>query len=86
MEVNDIVQSPTFSIINEYKTRSGGSIYHFDFYRVKKLEEVYDIGYEDYFYSGDYCFIEWPELVEVLLPEGTVRVSISGDGERHISF
>jgi len=82
----DIVQSPSFSIINEYKTHAGDSIFHFDFYRIKKIEEAFDIGYEDYFYSGSYCFIEWPELIEELLPEGTVKVSITGEAERLIEF
>ena len=82
----DIVQSPSFAIINEYQTNQGESLFHFDFYRIKKIEEAYDIGYEDYFYSGSYCFIEWPELVEELLPENTVRVYISGDQERTIEF
>jgi len=82
--VEDIVQSPTFSIINEYKTRSGESIYHFDFYRIKKIGEVYDIGYEDYLYSGNYCFIEWPELIGPLLPAETIRVHISGETDRTI--
>jgi tRNA threonylcarbamoyladenosine biosynthesis protein TsaE len=82
----DIVQSPSFAIINEYKTSRGESLFHFDFYRIKKLEEAFDIGYEDYFYSGAYCFIEWPELIEELLPEDTVRVKISGEKERHIEY
>jgi len=82
--VADIVQSPTFSIINEYKTVNGQSIFHFDFYRIKKTEEVFDIGYEDYFYSGSYCFLEWPELIEQLLPADTLRISISGDDQRVI--
>jgi tRNA threonylcarbamoyladenosine biosynthesis protein TsaE len=82
--VTDIVQSPTFSIINEYKTSTGESIFHFDFYRIKKLEEVFDIGYEDYIYSGDYCFVEWPELIESLLPDDAIRIRISGDSERTI--
>lgn len=82
--VRDVVQSPTFSIINEYKTLQGASVFHFDFYRIKKLEEAYDIGYEDYIYSGSYCFIEWPELIEPLLPPDTLRVFISGDDERVI--
>jgi tRNA threonylcarbamoyladenosine biosynthesis protein TsaE len=82
----DIVQSPSFSIINEYLTQQGESVFHFDFYRLKKIEEAFDIGYEDYFYSGSYCFIEWPELIEELLPEDTVKVSISGDSERTIEF
>jgi tRNA threonylcarbamoyladenosine biosynthesis protein TsaE len=82
----DIVQSPSFAIINEYKTLAGESVYHFDFYRIKKTEEAFDIGYEDYFYSGAHCFIEWPELIEELLPEGTVKVCISGESERLIEF
>jgi tRNA threonylcarbamoyladenosine biosynthesis protein TsaE len=82
----DIVQSPSFAIINEYKTQTGESLFHFDFYRIKKTEEVFDIGYEDYLYSGSYCFIEWPELIEDLLSKGTVKVSISGDRERTIEF
>ncbi len=84
--VTDIVQSPTFSIVNEYKTESGESIFHFDFYRIRKTEEVFDIGYEDYLFSGSYCFLEWPELIESLLPGNTVRVSISGETERLIEF
>jgi tRNA threonylcarbamoyladenosine biosynthesis protein TsaE len=82
----DIVQSPSFAIINEYKTLIGESIFHFDFYRIKKTEEAFDIGYEDYFYSGSYCFIEWPELVEDLLPAKTVKVTITGESERVIEF
>jgi tRNA threonylcarbamoyladenosine biosynthesis protein TsaE len=82
--VTDEVQSPTFSIINEYKTGTGESLYHFDFYRINKIEEVFDIGYEDYIYSGSFCFIEWPELAEGLLPEDTVRIEISGEKERVI--
>ena len=89
--VNDVITSPTFAIINEYRTSPKGrlvetTIYHFDFYRIKKLEEVYDMGYEDYFYSGSLCFIEWPELIEELLPEDTVKVCITenGDGTRSV--
>ncbi|MFZ6038526.1 MAG: tRNA (adenosine(37)-N6)-threonylcarbamoyltransferase complex ATPase subunit type 1 TsaE [Bacteroidota bacterium] len=74
--VQEPVTSPTFAIINEYRDKKGNSIYHFDFYRIKKLEEVFDFGYEDYFYSGNLCFIEWPELVESLLPENVVRLSL----------
>ena len=84
--VADIVQSPTFSIVNEYKTTAGDSIYHFDFYRIKKTEEVFDIGYEDYLYSGSYCFMEWPELIESLLPDDAVKVRISGEAERAIEY
>ena len=74
--VADTVTSPTFAIINEYKDRGHRPVYHFDFYRIKKLSEVYDMGYEDYFYSGALCFIEWPELVEELLPGDAVKVTI----------
>lgn len=75
--VQETITSPTFAIINEYKDGEGNSIYHFDFYRINKLEEAFDFGYEDYFYSGNLCFIEWPELVESLLPENTVKVYIT---------
>lgn len=82
--VTETVGSPTFAIINEYKGEKGMPIYHFDFYRINRLEEVYDFGYEDYFYSGNLCFIEWPELVESLLPDNTVRILIEEqeDGTR----
>ncbi len=81
--VEDVITSPTFAIINEYESPET-TIYHFDFYRIKKLEEVYDMGYEDYFYSGGLCFIEWPELIEELLPEDAVRITIEeqADGSR----
>ncbi|MDO5523155.1 MAG: tRNA (adenosine(37)-N6)-threonylcarbamoyltransferase complex ATPase subunit type 1 TsaE [Bacteroidia bacterium] len=75
--VRETITSPTFAIINEYKDKDERSIYHFDFYRINKLEEAFDFGYEDYFYSGNRCFIEWPELVEPLLPEHTVKVRIA---------
>ena len=101
--VEDVITSPTFAIVNEYETTrspltlhpspftthpSPITIYHFDFYRIKRLEEVYDMGYEDYFYSGRLCFIEWPELIEKLLPEDAVRVSIEEqpDGTRRVVF
>lgn len=86
--VTDTVNSPTFAIVNEYLAASGESIYHFDFYRIKKLEEAYDFGYEDYFYSGNLCLIEWPELIEELLPEDTVRVQIAETekGERELKI
>lgn len=76
MHVLDYVTSPTFSLINEYQTENMGTIFHFDFYRIKNLSEAYDFGYEDYFYSNSYCFIEWPELIESLLPSITVKVYI----------
>ena len=76
--VDDVITSPTFSIVNEYRSETTGElIYHFDFYRIKKLEEVYDMGYEDYFYSGALCFLEWPELSEALLPGSAVKVTIT---------
>lgn len=81
--VNDEVTSPTFAIVNEY----GQNVFHFDFYRIKRLEEVYDLGYEDYFYRKDaLCLIEWPELIEELLPDATLRVEISeeADGTRKL--
>ena len=87
--VEDEVNSPTFAIINEYRSATTAElIYHFDFYRIKKLEEVYDLGYEDYFYSGALCFIEWPELVEELLPLDAKKVTITenGDGSRTITL
>ena len=76
MDVTDEVNSPTFAIVNEYVTEEGESVYHFDFYRIKKLEEAYDIGYENYFDSGNLCLIEWPEMIEPLLPEKYIRVDI----------
>ena len=85
--VDDVITSPTFAIINEYHA-DDHVIYHFDFYRIKKLEEVYDMGYEDYSYSGSLCFIEWPELIEELLPEDAVKVSIkeNPDGSRTVTL
>ena len=87
--VTDVINSPTFAIVNEYRSEEAGElIYHFDFYRIKKLEEVYDMGYEDYFYSGALCFIEWPELIEDVLPGDAVKVYIDEqeDGSRKIHF
>ncbi len=74
--VKETITSPTFAIVNEYKSGSGDPIFHFDFYRINKLEEAYDFGYEDYFYSGNVCFIEWPELIEPILPLDIVEVAI----------
>ena len=83
----DTVTSPTFAIVNEYSAGDGSPIYHFDFYRLKTKAEAVDMGCEEYFHSGSPCFIEWPEVVADLLPEGTVRVDISEtmDGLREIS-
>ncbi len=82
------VTSPTFALVNEYSDNSGGNSYfHFDFYRIESLEEVMDLGYEDYFYGGNSCFIEWPEKVETLLPTETVRIRLDvlEDGRRRLS-
>lgn len=87
--VTDVITSPTFAIVNEYTSEtSGDTIYHFDFYRIKKIEEVYDMGYEEYLYSGSLCFIEWPELIEGLLPDDATKVTIEedGDGSRTVRF
>jgi tRNA threonylcarbamoyladenosine biosynthesis protein TsaE len=83
----DLTSSPTFTIVNEYRRKAESSLYHIDLYRIKKVVEIYDIGIEEYFASGSYCFIEWPALVDDILPEGTVRVDITvGDnGERILS-
>lgn len=89
LDVEDVITSPTFAIVNEYySNKLQDSIYHFDFYRIKKLEEVYDMGYEDYFYSHRLCFLEWPELVEELLPKDAVKVTIAEqeDGSRLVTF
>jgi len=92
--VTDVVTSPTFAIVNEYALTStlspltSHSIFHFDFYRIKRLEEVYDMGFEDYFYSGSLCFIEWPELIEDVLPTEAVKVTIQQqpDGTRVLTM
>ena len=74
--VEDTINSPTFAIVNEYEDREANTIFHFDFYRIKSLTEVYNMGYEEYFYSGDLCLVEWPELVEQLLPDDAMVVKI----------
>lgn len=79
LEAEDIVSSPTFTLVNEYKTKSGGIIYHLDFYRIKKLEEVFDFGIEEYFSSPSYCLMEWPELIGEIIPPETARIKISVD-------
>jgi len=86
--VEDTVTSPTFAIVNEYEAAKGRPIYHFDFYRIKKVSEAYDMGCEEYFYSGHPCFIEWPELIEEVLPEETIDVTIEAlpNGERRLVF
>lgn len=79
MGVKDAVSSPTFALVNVYEASDNVLVNHFDCYRMQSLEEAFDIGYEDYFYGGDYCFIEWPEKIEQLLPEESVRVTITID-------
>lgn len=84
---DDTVTSPTFALINEYKTGDRQSIFHFDFYRIKNIAEAFDLGYEDYLYSGNYCLIEWPELIEPLLPENRlkVKIEVAEDDSRNIT-
>ncbi len=76
LDVSDEVTSPSFAIVNEYHCDSDELVYHFDFYRIKKLEEVLDIGYEEYLYSGWFCFLEWADKMEELLPESFVKVTV----------
>ncbi len=85
---NDVVHSPTFSLVNEYEDEKGKSLYHFDFFRIKHIEEVYDMGFEEYVYSGNYCFLEWPERISELLPATYVYISIevNEDEERKITY
>jgi tRNA threonylcarbamoyladenosine biosynthesis protein TsaE len=84
--VADAMSSPSFSIVNEYRDRNGQPVYHFDLYRLRQPEEALDIGFEEYLYSGNYCFIEWPEKAGELLPEETVHVDIrENDGKREIT-
>ncbi len=84
--VEDSINSPTFAIVNEYEDKEKRTIYHFDFYRIKSVEEVYNMGYEEYIYSNAICFMEWPELIEELLPEECIKVYINenADGSRTI--
>jgi tRNA threonylcarbamoyladenosine biosynthesis protein TsaE len=86
MGVKDTVTSPTFALVNEYQIPAKGPIYHFDFYRIRDLREAFDMGYEEYFYSGNLCFIEWPEKIEELLPDylGIVRITRHEDNSRTI--
>jgi tRNA threonylcarbamoyladenosine biosynthesis protein TsaE len=88
LKVMDTIQSPTFSIVNEYLTEDNQQIYHFDFYRIKEEEEALDFGVEEYFYSGNYCFIEWPEKIPNLIPEKAVKVfiTLTEDNKRLITI
>jgi len=86
--VEGVITSPTFAIVNEYALPSGDAVYHFDFYRINKMEEAFDLGYEEYFYSGRFCFIEWPEKIDSLLPKNCTKVHIEEqvDGTRKITI
>ena len=86
MGVADTVSSPTFALVNEYHDRDGMSIFHFDFYRINRIEEAFDLGYEEYFYGGGLCLVEWPEKIEPLLPEHTMNVRITVDSETARTF
>jgi len=81
--VKEVTNSPTFSIVNEYLSDKNETIYHFDFYRIENETEVFDLGYEDYFYSGNYCFVEWPEKISNLLPDNAVEVNIVQDDDNN---
>jgi len=84
LRVSDIVSSPTFSIVNQYSNVNDEIIYHFDFYRTEKKEEVFDIGYEEYLFSSSYCFIEWPEKIEDLLPTNYIKINMKLDDNNRI--
>lgn len=88
MGVEDAVTSPTFALVNHYADRNGNDIFHFDFYRIERIEEAFDMGYEEYFYSGALCLVEWPEKIEQLLPEDVLRVDIeiTGENERKVTI
>ncbi len=81
LNVKNTVTSPTFALVNEYSSSSNEIIYHFDFYRINRIEELFDLGYEEYFYSGHFCFIEWPELAEDILPDDILKINIEVDSK-----
>jgi len=87
-DIEESVTSPTFTIVNEYRTSGGAPVYHFDFYRIDKLSEAFDIGFEEFIESGDMCLIEWPEKIEQILPESTlkVKIEVAEDGSRRLLF
>tara|TARA_Y100000739_G_scaffold120_1_gene105 strand:- start:5 stop:433 length:429 start_codon:yes stop_codon:yes gene_type:complete len=84
LNVIDIVSSPTFSIVNQYLNKNNENIYHFDFYRTNNNEEIFDIGYEEYIYSSSYCFIEWPEKIESLLPNNYIKIEMTLEEDKRI--
>lgn len=86
MGATDTVTSPTFAIVNQYKSARGERIHHFDFYRIDDIREAYDFGYEEYFYSGELCLVEWPEKIEALLPDDVMTVRISVDDQTERTF
>lgn len=88
LNVKEVVTSPTFALINEYTTGNGTKVFHFDFYRIKKEEELYDLGYEDYVFSDSYCFIEWPEMASDLIPPHFKHITIeeTGAGKRVLNY
>ncbi len=88
LKVRDVVSSPTFALVYEYRSPEAGVIYHFDLYRIRDISELFDLGYEDYFYSGSLCFIEWPEKAEHLLPEDVVKVylEVNADSSRTVKM
>lgn len=82
----DTISSPTFALVNHYTSGEGEPVYHFDFYRINRLEEAYDFGYEEYFYSGALCLVEWPEKIEELLPEDVMTIRIQAESEEERTF
>ena len=84
--VKDNMSSPTYPIVNEYLTKTGNKVYHFDLYRIKNIEECMDLGMEDYLYSGNYCFVEWPEIANRLYPENHCTITIKKETEHSRSF
>ena len=84
LEVIDNVSSPTFSIVNEYKTKNDKFVFHFDFYRLETEEEAFDMGYEEYFYNDNLCFVEWPEKITSLLPNEILKVEMIKENEKRI--